>query len=241
MKKIMKMAAVAALMMLSATSAMAQYAPEKGDLSTELQFNPFGNNYNTFRLDGLKARFFVADKHAIRAMLNLGIDGNTTRATLNKNVVNYDKLKDDYTTTGNVNFGLGVGYEYHFMNSNRIDLYLGGQFGFDINAYSGEQETYLPAPVDGVQKTTFKGHDGAGNVSSANIYGQVFTGIDFYLYKGLYLGTEIALRLGVNGDTNYETEVSTPGAPTVTNEFDVKNGNVSLGFVRPALRIGWKF
>lgn len=241
MKKIMKMAAVAALMMLSATSAMAQYAPEKGDLSTELQFNPFGNNYNTFRLDGLKARFFVADKHAIRAMLNVGVNSNTNRAALNKSAANYDKMKDDFTTTTNVNFGLGAGYEYHFLNSGRIDLYVGGQLGFDIDAYGAEQEAYYNDGInEGTQKTTWSGWDGT-TPSSLNIYGQAFTGIDFYLYKGLYVGTEIALRLSANASGDYKTEVSTPGAATVTNEFDVKNGNASFGFVRPALRIGWKF
>ena len=50
----------AALVAAIAAPAVAQneYAPEKGEFSVELQFNPFSNNFETFKIDQIKGRYF---------------------------------------------------------------------------------------------------------------------------------------------------------------------------------------
>ena len=95
MKKIVKFAAAAALMLVS-TNAMAQYTPEAGTITTEVQFNPFGNNYDQFRIDGLKVRYFLSESNALRFNLglNLGGDNNTTKTNFNDK---YDNEVATYT------------------------------------------------------------------------------------------------------------------------------------------------
>lgn len=59
MKKFILAAALVAAM-APAAIAQDEFAPEKGDFGVELQFNPFSNDYTTFRDSeyGLTGRYF---------------------------------------------------------------------------------------------------------------------------------------------------------------------------------------
>ena len=57
-----------------AANLSAQNKPGKGSFGTEVQFNPFDQNGETFKLDGLKFRYFVTDKDAIRLKLGFNLD-----------------------------------------------------------------------------------------------------------------------------------------------------------------------
>ena len=59
MKKIIMSIIVIAMCSISAFS---QNGPVKGSFGTEVQFNPFDQNGEMFKLDGLKFRYFLTDK-----------------------------------------------------------------------------------------------------------------------------------------------------------------------------------
>lgn len=53
--KLIKAIAFASVVAIAANAqAQTEYAPEQGDFSVELQFNPFSNNFSTFKLDQFK-------------------------------------------------------------------------------------------------------------------------------------------------------------------------------------------
>lgn len=68
MKKFILAAALVAAM-APAAIAQDEFAPEKGDFGVELQFNPFSNDYTTFRDSeyGLTGRYFITNKDALSA------------------------------------------------------------------------------------------------------------------------------------------------------------------------------
>lgn len=74
MKKFILAAALVAAMAPAAV-AQDEFAPEKGDFGVELQFNPFSNDYTTFRDSeyGLTGRYFITNKDAIRLNIGFGV------------------------------------------------------------------------------------------------------------------------------------------------------------------------
>ena len=225
MKTIVKFAAAAALMLVS-TSAMAQYTPEAGTITTEVQFNPFGNNYNQFRIDGLKVRYFFSEKSALRVNLgfNIGGDNNTVKETYNNkfdnDVTSYIiNNKETETTRSDASFKVAVGYEHHIVNNGRLNIYIGGELGYRGEFYSAEREdkfsqenynlttTGTYNTINEVkrtynEKTEWTDGDDLGNASNHSFFAQAFTGMDFYIYKGLYVGTELGIRFSATSYVN---------------------------------------
>ena len=231
MKKIFAMLLVAAATSFGA-NAQETHAPEKGDFSVEIQVNPFSNNFNTFKLDALQGRYFFTAKDALRFGIGFGVDSKKENSSTQND--------DLWKKTANSNFSINLGYEKHFFNYKRVALYAGGGLGFSLNR---------------IKLTENLGNDHKVVTSnSGNSYNEfvakVFTGIDFYLYKGLYVGAEIGVKIGAK---HFPGEVKKGGIPTDgwnsgqwNDSFVVSKSNSSSSFVlatyaEPALRLGWTF
>ncbi len=258
MKNVTKFAVVAACVLM-ASNAMAQEPNEKGNITTEVQFNPFANSFNTFKLEGLKARYFLTDVDAVRVNLGFNVDKNTMteNGSLNdrfEGVTNYSVGSSELATkTTETTFRIGVGYERHLVQRDRISLYAGAEIGYEGIFRSGEQTytengerlvtygttttvakyseshnvsydkmmpagNYLPGDASTGQPSM------SGKFNEHNFFASVFTGIDFQVYKGIYIGTEFGIRF-TTGDNrasgswtqNYSsTNVSTSGSTVNT-------------------------
>ena len=266
MKKLFVIA-LAFLATVSVNAQEKQFGPEKGDFGVEVQFNPFSENLRTFKIDGLKVRYNLSDKNAIRATIGFSVDNNTTRATYVKpneadyptvNAYNmakqlYDKQLDDYTKTKYSTFSLDLGYERHLYQKGRVDLYAGAEIGIEKAWASSKSETvrgWTNVAGDAytswtINKDVTKGTNGTQN-SSFGLNFAVFTGIDFYIVKGLYVGAELGLNLNSSRDCNIKREntiwTSATNSTTTNTERDVKGRNFNANIdVNPALRIGWTF
>lgn len=279
MKNFMKIAAVAALMIVSGNiNAQDEFGGKKGNFGTEIQFNPFSNNFETFRIDGLSFRYFISDEHALRLKFNVELDNTKTGKTL------VAPVPSDYTTTvayatafdkythdkdysnkiTNTNFGVNLGYEYHFAKYGRADLYAGAQVGIGIESwkqteitptsYNKNAEGYstwvnLTNELKGAADTD--GDNLADEFSKFAFGAGVFTGVDFYITKGLYVGAELGINFATAKAKNYDFKQQWLDYDAVNNVYSVKNqtttveNNIkatSLKFeVEPALRLGWKF
>ena len=153
----------ATLVVLAMTStAVAQEYPDFNDTknSFEIGFNPFANNFNTFRIkDGgagsidLKYRRFFG-QNALRVRLGFEIDNKKQTAVNNITNNNQENLigttnpitsnttnQETTTTTNSFKFGIFVGYERHFEIGERLDLYAGAEVGYCIQ--NGSQKTEI--------------------------------------------------------------------------------------------------
>lgn len=245
--------AVAAAMCSSSALAQNVNLPAAGTLSTEVLFNPF-NNGDQFELNkGVKLRYFLTDQDAVR--LTVGLDmSNKNRpdqvTTPGANATSYEKAwaafqqenNEKKTKTGY--FSLDLGYERHLVKSGRLDLYAGAQVGIKMAWYketgvqcNPEYQSGDPDEASSYKFTTIESEQTGGDNAYFQIGAGVFTGLDFYLYKGLYIGTELGLNFQNKSYKDIETTV---GGDKVTTPND--NSDTTLKFeIEPSLRLGWTF
>lgn len=227
MKKIFTLAVLAVAAAFGA-NAQESYAPEKGDFSVEVQVAPFSNSFKTFQIDGLQGRYFFSDKNAIRFGLGFGVNSNKSNESNDD-----DKL---WTKSTNSNFSINLGFENHFFNYKRIDLYAGAGLGFNMNK---------------INQTRSLGDDKKTSTSNVeNSYNEfavkAFTGIDFYVYKGLYVGAEIGIKIGAKHFPGSVVKGGINDSGNWSNSYEVSKGTSSSSFVlgtyaEPSVRLGWKF
>ena len=124
---------------------------------------------------------------------------------------------------------LNLGYQRHFYQYKRVDLYAGGKVGY-VHEFAGNKQQ---ANDD---NWTW---NNAGTGNGFSVY--LNTGIDFYIYKGLYLGAEINLGFTdvLATKTTYKTCV---GGKESETKSKVGGHDFNGGFdVSPRLRLGWTF
>ncbi|WP_297929463.1 outer membrane beta-barrel protein [uncultured Coprobacter sp.] len=253
MKKLLLATAVC---LLASANSFAQYKPEAGTVTTEIQFNPFNQDNENFSIDGLKLRYFFNEKHALR--LNLGFGVNSNKFSNEGVLDDADKTswsKDIKSKQGN--FNLGVGYEYHIDIAPRLSVYVGGETGFllenaktTFNTKTGNVETDLTFKNLYTDASTFdpdlNNNPLAGCTPSGkfSFYLKALTGFDFYMYKGLYCGTEFWLGLQTSNYKKLGLEGKIDGTDIDKDEYknDSKKTDLELLFnVVPSIRLGWRF
>lgn len=214
------------VLLLGFSSANAQYKPEVGMWSTELNYSPGGALNGQFAIPeyGAKVRYHMSDDFVLRLRLGLGFDRDVNTSYVKD--LDDDEWKNINTTFKNT-FSLMPGIEYHFDKFERVSPYIGGELGF-IAGSTGKRFDNSKNDDYTKEKTPTFGF---------GIY--CMTGFDVYLCKGLYLGAELGLgyQYGSTGRMTCED----------SDDDSVEDGTSSsashyFGFkVNPALRIGWNF
>ncbi len=232
MKKLILSAALLAVATMPI--AAQDFSFSEGDITTEVQVNPFGNDYDMFKISGLQGRYFFNDDTAIR--LGLGLEVNTNKTTPSED------NKDVWSKGSTGMFSINLGLEKHFANYGRLDLYYGGELAF---AHSWAKKIEQKVVNDKKQETTYQ-NEFEGQRAETRFGINVFTGIDFFVYKGLYVGTELGLEFaysikpatytkGGYDDHNNWSESKESDKVNKANGFNLGT------FIKPALRLGWKF
>lgn len=207
-----------------------------GSVSLEVQFLPANNV--PIQLDYLRARYFLSDNMAVRVGLFL----------------NNETFKDENTNTATppvtmsykasfFQFGLMPGIEMHFPVGDRLSPYIGGELGFFMN--SSKSELLNPGYINGNSISTagYWFHDDMNEdyFSKSSFRIGLVTGIDFYIYRGLFLGVELGLGFESGSLKDQSTTVVTGTTTTTEDEkFNFSESNFGLNTVN-AIRLGWKF
>jgi len=181
MKKILSFCAVALTLTVSAqikTDAGTFNKPKAKDIIMEINFAPnlTGNgifSLPTFSNDlgvmGLKARKFITENKAVRAMANVSVSNSGV---------------EDADTEFTVAVGLGL--EHHLGGAERFSTYWGYEASVGYVSGLGEEDfDEFGSPLSTSTETKF----GLG----ANI----FSGFDYYIVPNLYLGVEVSYGLAV--------------------------------------------
>ena len=252
-----------------AANLSAQNKPGKGSFGTEIQFNPFEQDGKTFQLAGLKFRYFISDRDAIR--LKFGINSTQNKFT-DSDSQEENEIKTSYknefkSTTGD--FNLDLGYERHFDLAKRLNAYVGGSIGYKKHFASTKIEGYSERISESnTSSSKFNGKikngailaldgnwdeedllDAVNDPATSGATFTIFTGLDFYLYKGLYIGTEFGLSLKTESSQKAKytgkSTLNSQGETTIT-EYDekmtekIRQTNVKT-YIEPVLRLGWTF
>ena len=278
---------------LASMTASAQsegYQLPDGFMSVELQANPFSNDFNMFKMAEFKVRLFLDSKNVVRLKVGAGFDNDSDDKTTNfdsrlltkpNETSYYTSTTKSSSKTKQTALKVAIGYENHFINTGRLDFYVGAEAGFETKFYSvsinqsSRTLTYNGTEVTETSSTTkytfnkmtpptnltssVIGGNGSGgsytvdnssyeanlpstsgsNRSKGNIpdvdyssakqnesilFANIFTGVDFFIYKGLYIGTELGISFKngkqKNGTWSYEN-MDSDGIKTT---FDSKTG-----------------
>ncbi len=264
MKKFALLVAIATTMVSGRAMAQNVNLPSAGAINTEVQFNPFNDN-EQFKLDGVKIRYFLTDKDAVRLKLGFEMNNKNTYSLENpgedaddvtKALYNYCKDNgENKAKTGK--FSIDLGYERHILTTGRLDLYAGVELGIETawsntNKVEGLCEKKEDNSLDFEKPSSYNFYTVETETKSTDGYfafrAGIFTGLDFYLYKGLYVGTELGLNF--NNKSFKDGEMTTTNnAPSIKNDErvtrkDITNNSseTSLKFeIVPTLRLGWSF
>lgn len=232
MKKIF--VAIATMLALGTMSVVADdsFAPEAKDFSVEIQFNPFSTDFSTFKLERLQGKYMVSNKDAIR--FGIGITAHSSKTKSNESY-------DDYSSSKYGSFSIAFGYERHFFNYKRIDLYAGVEATFAHRWAGAKSESYNS---DGIWQSSYEkiNYDGNGNYAGNDLGINAFTGINFSVYKGLFVGAELGLGLEHQSNDWQKTKSNYLKGNETTSKGSNKTTGFDLAFKAvPALRLGWTF
>ncbi|MCB9195920.1 MAG: hypothetical protein H6600_03385 [Flavobacteriales bacterium] len=204
------------------------FSQDSGSFSLETQFDVFSKNNNAG--NNLKFRYFINNTHVIRTNWGFDFNSNTNE------ILEVDGDGVGSIETINSLNNISLGYEYH-MSQERFSPYLGCSFvgGF------GKDEIY-GSRTDG---SVFINDFNFSQKQSISQFGiRFFTGFDFYIYKGLYCGSEIGYQIMntkyKRGEIKTEDASSTTNASTSTPISEKKSLAVSLVNMG-VIRVGWKF
>ena len=226
----MKKITIFLVLALVSLSSFAQTIRE-GRFGTEIHFTPWTPGQNFTLVEGVKARFFITDNLAVRTTLNFSTNPQTEYEYTGANL-DETKTKSNWTT-----FGINPGVEYHFASYNRISLYAGAEFRFNMGKAKGV-ETYSNNN-DKVEWIGFNPNTNQRN--STTIGAGVFTGVDFYILSRLYIGAELGLRFTSTSTREFSTKLTT-GGTTVENKIKDYDKEAEFRFFcNPAIRLGWNF
>ena len=121
------------------------------------------------------------------------------------------------------------GFEYHFTKYERISPYVGGEIGLLTRMQKGKQDN---SESDDRTETKRPGLGFGVNV---------FTGVDVYRCKGLYLGFELGLGYE-SMNTHRGTTTIVSGSHTNENKGNQATLESAFGFhATTSLRVGWCF
>ena len=212
MKKIFLVAAMAAVV-LTSVNAQNKYKPENMSFSTELNYSPGGATTDgQFSLPDYGAKVRLHLNEKMAVRLKLGLNTST-----DKDVTYYESPTDQKE------------YERNSKESITTFSYVGCEIGLLTSTAKTKTDN-----TENDDKTESK-RPGLG-------FGvNVFTGVDVYLCKGLYLGFE----LGLGYDSmNYKRGTTTTVSGSTTTETDGTTSNLQSRFgfhATPSLRVGWNF
>ena len=238
MLKLYKALAICCMLVFNvAARAENEYAPQGGDFAIELQFNPFSNNFKTFQIDQLAGRYMVNNRDALRFGIGFGIDSS--------NLTPYpdNSISSEYAETTIGNLSIDFGYERHFYSHGRIDIYAGVGFGYRYDSAFGKKNEEGYVKYHNISLAIDDDGDFVlgENRTSHSFRVNAFTGIDFYVYKGLYVGAELGIRLAYTAYPGYYIEVHDLREIKKYSEHDEFEQISLKTLCEPALRLGWKF
>ena len=242
MKKFFFLAAAVIAGSFAADAQEKQYKPEAMDFSLEMNYTPglsigtggsgsglVSLSNSTFSLPdyGLKGRFFITDRFAVKLNLGFSTDSDKSKEYTENTTGGVTSVTTTESKSAVTAFSIMPGVEYHFGDFKRVSPYVGAAFGLTAG------NTTSTTPITDGTTTTKQPTFGFGiNVS---------TGVDVYICQGFYAGAELGLGYGYSKAGRGKTTTVSNGATTESNGT-TETINSNFGFyAAPSIRIGWFF
>lgn len=222
MKKLIIIAAVA-LFTGSAVQAQDVMKQTGGEQNFEVMFKPLGGS--PIGINGIKYRKFTSATSAIRASVFLGF-GSSTEITGQDS--NNNDLK---STSSNFDISIAPGIERHFVGTDRLSPYVGGEAVIGFSTNSTKDDTQNGTDISSLKTS----------MGSFNIGVNAIAGMDFYFADNIYLGAEFGFGILFNKDlTSKSDQANGDGSVTTVESKGGSSFNIGPNAVG-AIRLGFLF
>ena len=223
MRKLMLIAVFAGV----ATFASAQFKPEAGQKTLEVNFAPLGGA--PISINGIKLRMFNDATTAYRLGLNINYASSKTRTgtTADGSVELYDKASV-------LGISLQPGIEKHMAGTNRLSPYMGAVLDIGFQSSTDVSE-FEGGTANKIEENTVKGTNGFFRIGANAV-----AGADYYITNKIYMGVEVGYGLQLVNSATIKTETTVSGAPTVKDQKPGSTFNFGPNF-NGAFRLGYAF
>lgn len=208
--------------------AQEEFKPIDKENTLEVQFTPFGSS--PININGVRFRKFIDPTRVFRVNAFLGYDLDTNIKQQANFTINNLSLK---TSSSVFSINIRPGFEKHLAGTSRLSPYFGGELDFAIQNSSAKEE-FQNDNSDKYQ-TNIINENGFLRVGLNAI-----AGMDFYVAKKLYLGTEFGFGFSYINLLDVELESDEQG---FTKPESQKRGS-SFNFgpnVNAQIRLGYAF
>jgi len=159
-----------------------------GEKTLEVQFVPFGNN--PININGIRARWFSSDTRALRLNVFVGLDSDTDIIQQEDSGAGLEELK---SVTTEFAVSIRPGFENHIHVSDKLSPYFGAEVELAYQSFSDKVEQQNGSTVNYINTTNdFR----SGFV---RLGANAIAGLDYYVAKKLYLGTEFGFGFSYTG------------------------------------------
>ena len=245
----------AALTNLTATAQQQEdkdFLPD-GIVTVEWRFNPFDYEEKPKNMAQLNARMFLNGKSAIRLGVGFGFhrdkdDQKNSKDTRCQDANNYDIINGETSIINKeTSLKVAAGYEYHFAATGHLDFYVGAEAGYLGRFYSATKETATNTTnaktMSGKLSLTRTSEYDNYKYSKSNadrtkfnengFFGTLLAGVDFYVYRKLYIGAELGITFNTGKKANgtysrQNGKVIVSGASTTANWVDTYSSDTGL-------------
>lgn len=193
--------------------------------TTDVNFSPF---QSPIALDFLNARWFFKPGYALR----FGLEADVMNTKNDNNLQGQDRLIEKRATSS---LGVHPGIERHFSGTNRLSPYVGAELSYTVNSlkYTVESETEELYRIEGA----IYGYSDLDGRAYNSLGVGLFTGVDFYIARNLYMGAEFGYGLDYRmyGKVERFEDGNTTTLAGETSKLDLGSN------VRSSIKLGWRF
>jgi len=208
--------------------AQEEYKATEGEHTLELQLTPIGNN--PININGIRFRKFLSDATTFRMNAFLGFNSNTQIKQQADDAINTPELT---IKSAVLTLNVKPGFEKHLAVTERLSPYFGGEVDFALQQSSGKEQ--FENTNGDVFETNARNQSGYFRIGLNAI-----AGLDYYVAKKLYLGTEIGFGFSYTGlsDLQFESDELGFQEPDPIE----RGGSFNLGpNVNAQIRLGYAF
>jgi len=171
-----------------------------GSKTLELQFVPFGSS--PVNINGIRFRKFSSATKAFRINAFLGVDSDTDITQQEDTDFDLEELKDRSTE---IAISIRPGFENHIVVSDRLSPYFGAEFELALQTTTFRSEEQNGSEVNYVAQRNL------ANSGFLRLGANAIAGLDYYVAKKLYLGTEFGFGFSYTNFLSVNTKSDVDG------------------------------
>ncbi|WP_069660923.1 hypothetical protein [Arcticibacter eurypsychrophilus] len=221
------------------------FKPQAGNLTTELNINPFNGAVNLNNsLNQIKFRYFISAGVALRLGFNISKEDSIYNISQPYGTTSYFYKNNKKSTTMGINLGL----EKHFAGTRRLSPYVGAEVS--LTNGSASQEINDNGSTTDVKNGWYEMYyTGTSTNYVAQIqpkayvrYGvNLITGFDYYIARHFFFGYEFGFGMEKTNWKDVEVNISGTTSGAVVNTTS-DNSHLDFGpSLMNGIRLGYTF